>query len=260
MMLTGPEPQTVVEQKRRAAPRWMWTFADLMSLLFALFVLLLTFAEFDPQRFESTAENLRATFSDAQGLPLARPQRRDVIDIRPPAARQPAFDDAELEKMAELAAWEGLRQRTVEALRMRLLDELSDGRVSLEETDRGVVLRFPSESTFASGESGLKAAIEPSLQRVAEVLRGVAGKVTVSGHTDDVPISTDRYRSNWDLSTARAVSVVHYMLEAGGLDPPRVSASGFADSRPLASNATPDGRARNRRVEIELEILGREAR
>ncbi len=255
MPSTGPEPQTIVEEKRLGAPRWMWTFSDLMSLLFALFVMLLTFADFDPGRFERTAEGVRANFGQTRGPPDDRGTRQGIIDIRPPSLSGRVVDDVDMEKVEELEAWERLRERTVEDLRAKLFDELSDGRVSLRETERGVLLRFPSESTFASGESALKAAVEPSLLRVAEVLAGVDGKVTVSGHTDDVPISTDRYRSNWDLSTARAVSVVHFLLESGGLDAGRVAASGFAESRPLAPNETPDGRARNRRVEIELEIM-----
>jgi chemotaxis protein MotB len=116
-----------------------------------------------------------------------------------------------------------------------------------------VIIRFPGSAAFASGTADLAAEFMPSLGRIGEVLKSANGRIFISGHTDDVPISTERFRSNWDLSAARAVSVAHYLLN-DHIEAKRVIVQGAADSQPLLPNDTPENRARNRRVEIALEI------
>lgn len=122
------------------------------------------------------------------------------------------------------------------------------------EFERQIVLRFPDATAFASGRSELQDSILPAIDRLAEILRGVEGQIVVSGHTDSLPIVTDRVRSNWDLSVMRAVSLVHYLIKDDRLAVGRVTAQGFADSRPLTGNDSTDGRAQNRRVEIALDM------
>ena len=100
----------------------------------------------------------------------------------------------------------------------------------------------------------LSSTILPALVKLAKVLAVNKGQILVAGHTDNAPISTARIRSNWDLSTQRAVSVVHYLLEVSIINPARITAQGFADSRPLDPNDTPEHRARNRRVEISVSF------
>ncbi|CCQ73599.1 OmpA family protein [Magnetospira sp. QH-2] len=254
MEYTRAEPQQEVETKRKGAPRWMWTFADLMSLLFALFVLLLTFAEFDPQRFSSTADSVRATFDADQGRRIVRSIAPGILPFNDgDTIQETTLDDEELRKAEELKQ---RKEDTLHDLRRSLGGEIDRNVVQLEETEQGILLRFPSASAFPSGGSDLKGEILPAIAETVEVLARTPGHIEVSGHTDDVPISTAQYRSNWDLSTARAVSVVHEMLELG-LEQGRLSATGFAESRPLNANDTPGNRANNRRVEIEL-ILGTE--
>ncbi|GAB6053183.1 flagellar motor protein MotB [Magnetospira thiophila] len=251
MPFTGVEPQKEVELKRTGAPRWMWTFADLMSLLFALFVLLLTFAEFDPKKFSSTADSMRSTFDSEQGRRVVRSIAPGILPFNDgQTVMETTLDDEELRRAEELKQQ---KEATLRDLRRNLGAEIDRNLVQLEETPRGILLRFPSASAFPSGGSELKGEILPALEQTAEVLARTPGHIEVSGHTDDVPIATAQYRSNWDLSTARAVSVVHELL-ARGLEQGRLSATGFADSRPLNANDSADNRANNRRVEIELII------
>lgn len=96
----------------------------------------------------------------------------------------------------------------------------------------------------------------PAIDRIVEILARAEGGILVSGHTDNQPIFTSQFRSNWDLSTERAVSVVHRLLKDKKIDPKRITAMGFGDSRPLKSNDTPEGRSVNRRVEIAIEMVG----
>ena len=116
-----------------------------------------------------------------------------------------------------------------------------------------VVIRFSPDVAFDPGRHELKQSFLPTLDKLARVLTAAPGQIIVAGHTDDVPIATTRYRSNWDLSTARAVSVVQHLLDHATINPARVSAQGYADSRPLVPNNSPENRAINRRVEISIE-------
>ena len=116
-----------------------------------------------------------------------------------------------------------------------------------------LVIRFSPDVAFDPGRHELKQSFLPTLDKLARVLTVAPGQIIVAGHTDDVPIATTRYRSNWDLSTARAVSVVQRLLEHGTINPARVSAQGYADSRPLVPNNSQENRAINRRVEISIE-------
>ena len=119
-------------------------------------------------------------------------------------------------------------------------------------TERGVVIHFTDRVLFDTGRAELKAGARGILQSLAAELDKLPHSVRVEGHTDNVPIHNSLYPSNWELSTARAVGVVRFLIESGGMDPGRLSAVGYGEYRPIASNQTDEGRARNRRVDIVL--------
>ena len=135
-------------------------------------------------------------------------------------------------------------------------DEIRAGKFELVAKKNVVTLRFPEKVTFFSGVADLQKDIQPTLDRIASIISKTEAqdKIVVTGHTDSVPISTYRFRSNWDLSAARAVSVVHRILRNKNIDRKRVLAVGSADVNPLASNDTWENRALNRRVEIRIEL------
>ncbi len=137
-----------------------------------------------------------------------------------------------------------------------LKDEIRDGKFELVAKKNVVTLRFPEKVTFSSGEADLQKDIQPTLDRIASIISKTQDqdKIVVTGHTDSVPISNYRFRSNWDLSAARAVSVVHHILKNKDIDKRKVLAVGSADVNPLASNDTWEDRALNRRVEIRIEL------
>ncbi len=229
------------------APRWMWTFADLMSLLFALFVMLLTFADFNPGKFDATMGPVRQAFD--KDAASSRDLRRESRDV----AQKTTQSFEEIARLEAARRYTRLKRRAVDRLWKELNAELVTGLLSLEETDNGVILRFPSSTAFSSGGADLRPEMGGTLDRVVDVLNGIPGSIAVTGHTDNIPIETERFRSNWDLSTARAVSVVHHLLDAK-LDASRVAATGFAETRPMAANDTESNRALNRRVQIEVTI------
>jgi chemotaxis protein MotB len=239
-----------VKVARSGAPRWMVTFADLMSLLFALFVLLLSFADVDLGKFSKNASQINEAFNNPDAgeasFNLNKLQQRelDLLDREG--------------KNAELLALKADRERRkanlVSKLKESLTQDINDSVIQLVADENGVVLRFPSKTAFPAGGRDISERMKATLDKVAVMLNQSKGEIVVTGHTDNAPISTELFRSNWSLSTERAVSVVHYLIGNNNLLVSRVVAQGLADSRPVTTNDTPDNRARNRRVEILINV------
>jgi chemotaxis protein MotB len=124
--------------------------------------------------------------------------------------------------------------------------------VELETQERKIVVRIREQGSFPSGSDRLKQPFKPVLNRLAGILRRTKGRIVVSGHTDNLPIATAEFRSNWELSACRAVTVVHELLGSGELSQQRVKIEGLAATQPIDDNSTARGRARNRRVEITV--------
>ena len=266
------------EEDKPGIPAWVVTFADLMSLLMCFFVLLLSFSEIDAAKFKQIAGELSKAFGVQREVP--------AIDI--PMGTSPIFDkfspgipdptpvEAVLQITSEQAPQlETLRAEresaiaqqveqttreqievSLEALAKVLQEELSEGRLQLEHDRKRVIIRVEEKGSFPSGSADMTAGFEDVLLRIADVLAELPGEITIEGHTDNVPISTPRFRSNWDLSAARASSVANALLTTGSVGPERIRVQGFADTRPRASNDWPDTRAFNRRVEIILDLAG----
>lgn len=131
--------------------------------------------------------------------------------------------------------------------------EIKSGSVDVETAGQKIIIRVREKASFGSGQAELKEGFRPILARVAEILKGADGKIIVAGHSDNVPIYTERFRSNWELSAARAVSVAHEMMLATTIPSGRFLIQGYADTEPVASNDNAADRAKNRRVEIILQ-------
>ncbi len=167
-----------------------------------------------------------------------------------------AVDDKALEELVKAKA-EAERRRKLE-YRARLISnalgrEIKAGSVDVETAGEKIIIRIREKASFGSGRAELKGAFRPILAKVAKILEGSEGKIIVAGHTDNIPIYTERFRSNWELSSARAVSVAHEMMLATDIPSDRFLIQGFADTEPVAPNDTPANRAKNRRVEIILQ-------
>lgn len=244
----------------------MATFADLMSLLLVLFVLLLTFAEMDVIRYKQIAGSIKSAFGFSTQDQLA-----GVIELEGSiigkALKQPTPDTPRVVSdippvetpKVEIDQTDSKEQKA-EALKETLTDVLDNmglsDQVGIERIDGEVVMRFPNELAFPSGTSGMTEEFAAVLNRVVPVLNQTEGEVHIAGHTDNIPVSASSpYISNWDLSAARATSVLHYMIDQKGADPTRLVIQGYGDSRPIADNSTAEGRAQNRRVEITIQMV-----
>jgi len=139
-------------------------------------------------------------------------------------------------------------------LEERLRKEISEYKAKLEITERGLVITFLSEVFFDSGKAVIKNQAEETLSQISEVLNTKVkdSLIAIEGHTDNDPIKYSRWKSNWELSAARAVSVLHYLIDKGRIQPERLSAVGYGEFHPVAPNDTPEGKQQNRRVEIVI--------
>jgi chemotaxis protein MotB len=320
------QPWPAVSSRRARPPVWLVTFADLCLLLMAFFVLLLSFAEFDPERVnlirkamdaafavskgkaqgddasaaaQQQAEQLQreldarllqaeqavrsalATEPGASGVRIRRERVRLLIELPGalPAADGKAqtagadaqvfstiaglqssfpgliavqMEDAGVKLLATRAAMLQERQQQLNALLEK--DQL-EGRAEIRRQGDSLVLALPEAGSFPSGRADLEPGFRSMLERIAGTLESWAGRITIEGHTDNLPVgSNERFRSNWDLSAARAGAVADFLLARGRIDSSRISVSGYADTRPIQSNASAAGRARNRRIEISINL------
>lgn len=253
--------QPVKKKKHgRGSSAWIVTFADLATLLLTFFILLLSFAEMDVEKYRAMANSMAVAFGSNQvlgdavgGSPLTLIES-DTVSLPEPmetATDEPEFIDERAEGDAPTKIPAGvidLASRMIEELEPEVASEA----LSVNYDESRVVIRFSEEATFRSGEAAIKPGMVPIIERVVEVLSGCTGDVLVAGYTDDRPIASGRYRSNWDLSAARAVSVVHELVLNRQVPAERVVAAGRAETNPLAPNDSPENRAKNRRVEIAI--------
>ncbi len=244
------------------------TFADLMVLLMSFFVLMLSFSEMDPQKFKIMSGTLNEEFGVQSEVTAANSPVGTSAELSEfsPAAPEPTAEnevrqsttdnnqstlDLALELRArELEAQEQAAADQAQELRAEFQQEIADGKLLIRQEGSNVVIQLLEKDSFPSGSAALEASSLATLARIGDLVRGMEGAITVSGHTDNVPIrSGGTYRSNWELSAARAASVGHELLRAG-LDPVRLMVSGHADTQPRAANDTAANRAMNRRVDI----------
>jgi chemotaxis protein MotB len=249
---------------------WIVTFADLMSLLLTFFILLLSFSNMDLEKYEKMAVAMSSSFG-ASALSGDNKLGGRVIFAENPVIPPPAKKQSELEKEFEdfdepdIKLLEDPKEEPVKATHIDPnIDKLTENLVSALESEilsnslsvsydaDKVVVRFSEASTFTSGSEELKADMLPIIEKIENVLAKCQGDIIVSGYTDNLPVNSRRFRSNWDLSAARAVSVVHQLIFNNKIDVNRVMAAGRAETNPLADNDKPENRAKNRRVEINI--------
>ncbi|HEC73985.1 MAG TPA: type VI secretion system protein TssL [Methylophaga aminisulfidivorans] len=248
-------------------PAWMGTFADLMSLLMCFFVLLLSFAEMDALKYKQVVKSLENAFGVqrevmADDIPAGTSiiaQNFSPGDPKPTPlqiVKQETVDDASPKLKVTMDAEEFAKQQAkemqeeTEKFKEALDGEIKQGLIEVENQFNRIVIRIREKGSFPSGDARLNKSFVPILHKIHDVLLETDGRIAVAGHTDDIPINTPRYRSNWELSTSRATSVVHELLAPGDMMPSRFVLEGYADTEPLVPNDSPENRATNRRVEI----------
>ena len=262
--------------------RWLVSYADFITLLFAFFVVMYSISSVNEAKYKSLTHSLGNAFSNKnqpasgnitdpmqmrapstviQSLPTEKVP--DIIEPVPPV-KAPAAEQAselenptteEIEKKRQLSE-EILKERrqlnqVSEQLKNALEPFIDINLVSVISNDYWISLEMSSTLLFSSGEAELSQAAIPVLKKITEVINPMQNAINVEGHTDNVPIANAKFRSNWDLSSARATSVVQEFAKLG-INPARLSAIGYGEFHPIADNATEEGRFKNRRVLLVL--------
>lgn len=215
--------------------RWLVSYADFITLLFAFFATMYAISSVDARKLSSVARALQQAFDDSA------------------TRRQSASGAGVLPAHASLTSGRGERStaEVEEAVNRQLAEELASERLEMIVDRRGVTLSIPEAGAFAVGRDELSATAQELVTRIAATLDRFGNAIRVEGHTDDVPIHNMRFVSNWDLSAARACRVVEFLI-VQGLEPHRLSATGYGEFHPRAPNASPESRASNRRIDLVI--------
>lgn len=228
--------------------RWMISYADFITLLFAFFVVMYAISSVNEGKYKMFSASLSTAFkapSTNQPEVVIQPTNEQEALLKSLVDRRNARMAEELRKQQEQM------QNLVRNLNQVMSGLVKSGQVNVSQSPRGVVLDINASVLFEPGEAALQNAVQRTLASVAQLLAQNGQAIEVEGHTDDVPIFTPQFPSNWELSSARASSVVRLFIEHG-VPPARLTAVGKASYVPVASNDTAEGRARNRRVTVTI--------
>lgn len=225
---------------------WLLPYSDLMTLLLALFICLFAISQTDEQKLTQMAQAFSSAFnmggpSFFEGVGPAQNSSRDMVST----------EDGGMEAyLAENRQMEAVKQQLDTYIEQNELGE----DVSTMMTEDGLMIRIKENALFPSGSAELTEGVQRIGPVIAALVAPIPQRILVTGHTDNVPISSSAYPSNWELSSARAINFMKYILaQDGRVNPARFSAMGRSEYRPIADNATEEGRAQNRRVEVLIE-------
>jgi chemotaxis protein MotB len=270
-------------------PAWVMTFADLMSLLMCFFVLLLSFSEMDALKFKRLAGELREAFGVQTLINVSEPPKGTSVIARhfSPAIPEPTPINEVRQKTSDITksslevlcqdevtqqetrqGEKGMQSREIvvpkedvenkkteeQAMDIagKLENEIAKGQVEIETVGQKIIIRIQQRGAFRSGSDYIEDRFLPVIDKIREILVDIPGKISVEGHTDDIPINGGSFRSNWGLSTARAVAFAQELFIAPEMDENRFQIVGHADKQPLIPNTDDAARERNRRVEIVI--------
>lgn len=219
--------------------QWLLTYSDMITLLLTFFIMLFAYSSLDAQKFEALVTSLQGSLGILDG-------GKSIIPDEGLLESTSLMDEAAGILSPGRNPW-----LMYDTLLTFIADEGLDGTVSVEFMDSGIVVRFSDQVLFDLGEAELKPEFRATLARFAEALAVWEGEIRVEGHSDSLPIHRPKFPSNWELSAARASTVVRFLIDRG-LNPEQLSVAGYGEYRPIADNSTPEGRARNRRVDVVL--------
>ena len=278
--------QPPADEGGAGVPAWVMTFADLMTLLMCFFVLLLSFSEMDAAKYKQVAGSMEKAFGVQRKVKDNQIPRGVSIIAKEfsPGKPQPTLekvlrqqttnenqdylellDPKEMEKHEEVKKKieeqnkivnerNNFLQEQAKRLAANLSEEIQEGLLGVEILNEGILLKVREKGSFPSGTADLNLAFEKVLEKIANSLVNPNSRIVVAGHSDNIPIATQTYPSNWMLSAARASSVVQSFIKRTQIDPNRMEVRGYADTQPISDNLSVAHRNENRRVEIFISL------
>lgn len=239
---------------------WLIPYADMLTLLFALFIVLFAMSSLDAAKFKQLAVAFKSELSGGTG------NKEFLSDQKPKSEKDLSANSVESEEMKKQAEAEKMKKQAEADVKQREMNELKAVQKSIDQyisekqlsssfktelTERGLMITILENILFDSGKADVKLESLNIAKEMSNLLVSAAPReITVSGHTDNVPIANAQFASNWELSTQRAVNFMQALLKNDQLDPGKFSAIGYGEYRPIAKNDTPEGKAKNRRVEV----------
>jgi len=250
-------------EKEPNLERWLVSYADFITLLFAVFVTLYAMSQTDKQKVDQLIQSLRESFGYAKSASasqkvnmLGTTDLRSIPAIQPeilvPGPR-PSSKHGDSRGTGRTHAEEKDFREIKTAIEAYLLKNKAQDKVTMEITGRGLIISLKEAGFFDSGSAVVKQSSYPLLTKIVESLIKYNNPLRIEGHTDNVPINSHTFPSNWELSTARATNIVHYLIDYYHFPPNKISAAGYGEYRPIAGNDSEEGRGKNRRVDIVMQ-------
>lgn len=243
-------------KEQKGAPKWMVTYSDMITLILVFFILLFSMSQIDTLKFEQITDSFKdraildflPSTMDTDSLSS---MNGDIVDsLGKEADDAPDLNDNHIEYLEEWERKEDALAKLMDDVVVFLEKEGLTDDISANRTEEGVVLVLQDNILFEPGEAVVLESGQSFLNEIGGLLEGMSNSVRIEGHTDTKPIANYRYPSNWELSGARASSVIRYLLDEFELEETRFSLIGYGEVKPVAENDTPENMAKNRRVEI----------
>ncbi len=222
------------EAEKENGERWLVTYSDLITLLLIFFIVLYSMSQINAQKF--------VEFSQSMAIVFGQTGRSGVLD----GGRSVIPSDQATYKQRHNM------MNTREQIRRMIAQMGLEGKITVREEQRGLVISVKDTVFFYAGSADLGQRAREIISKVGSLLADLPNSIRIEGHTDNIPIHTAKFYSNWELSTARATNVLHYMIQSASISPDRLSAAGYGEFKPVTSNESDNGRAANRRVDIVL--------
>lgn len=234
--------------------RWLVSYADFITLLFAFFVVMFATSQTDKSKAQQVSDSVKRALEGEKMSTIVQAILGGTVSDRgqgnammhgPGGAKKVVLEEKKEQKLAELVP-------SLKVLSEELKKEIADGRIQISMQPRGLVVSFTQAALFPSGEDVISQAAREGLEKVASAINKLPNPVRLEGHTDSKPIRTARFRSNWELSAARSIALLELFTAGYGVSRDRMSIAGYADTAPIASNDDEQGRAKNRRADIVI--------
>ncbi|WP_205854553.1 flagellar motor protein MotB [Planococcus halotolerans] len=259
---------------------WLIPYADVLTLLLALFIVLFAASEVNSQKFQEISDSFNQELQGGTGIldqqsavetfeetsKLAEPNDVDPTEgeaTTPPEVEEEINDKIEMtaEEIEQLALAEDYKELAAiqDKVKAYIAERNMEDKLEAELTSKGLVLKIKDGVLYRSGSADISEGSRTVTEEIGKMLvTDPPRSIFIEGHTDNIPSTSDKYPSNWELSSARAINFMKILLENNDLDPTKFSATGFAEHQPIASNDTAEGRAENRRVEVLISLYAHE--
>ena len=234
------------KQKKENSERWLLTYSDLITLLMIFFVIMYSMSNVDSEKYDSLATSLNTSLSPSFSIVSGNGNNYIGSGITGNNGNSQLLSNSSLDKV--LSPTQEIEQQLENYLETHDLTS----QVNLHIEPQGLILSLNENVFFESGQAEIQPDYKKNLLEISEILNTFDNNVVIEGHTDNVPIHNSQFKSNWELAAVRATNVVHLLIEEGHMTPSKLAATSYGEYRPIASNDTPEGRSKNRRIDIVL--------